>query len=178
MTILGLLRHGEVTGGVCFRGHQDDPLSNKGLDQMRDSVKTTKWDGVVTSPLKRCAEFAKLVSQQQGIPLETNKDLMEIYFGEWEGRTAAELMDETPELLTKFWQDPDQNPPPGGEKLSAFAARVMRAKDTILKQAGEQRILLVTHAGVIRILLCHDRQIPLINMFDIDVVHGGLYIST
>lgn len=178
MTTLGLLRHGEVEGGVCFRGHQDDPLSDKGLDQMWGSVKATEWDYVVTSPLKRCVEFAKLFSQQQSIPLITNKDLMEIYFGEWEGRTSAELMDETPELLTNFWQDAENNSPPGGEKLSAFAARVMQARDSILEQVGEKRILIVTHGGVIRILLCHDRQIPLTKMFDIDVAHGSLHIST
>ncbi len=178
MAVLGLLRHGEVEGEVCYRGHQDDPLSATGLNQMWDSVKNTEWDCIVTSPLKRCTEFAQLMSQQQNIPLETSPSLMEIYFGEWEGKTAAELMEETPELLTKFWQDPLRYSPPGGETLAKFETRILRARDVILKRIGERRTLVVTHGGVIRILLCHARQIPTTNLFDIDVPLGSLHIPT
>lgn len=176
MIVLGLLRHGEVEGGDCFRGHQDDPLSPTGFDQMWTSVNDAQsWDRVISSPLKRCAEFADQISQQQAIPLEFDNDLMEMYFGEWEGRTAAELMQACPEQLSQFWQDPDQHPPPGGERLSIFEARVLRARDSILSQTGQQRILIVTHGGVIRVLLCHDQQRPMTELLDIEVKHGGLY---
>ncbi len=178
MTTLGLLRHGEVEGGVCFRGHQDDPLSATGFSQMWHAVKATEWDSIVTSPLKRCADFAQQMAQQQNIPLEINSDLMEIYFGKWEGKTAAEIMEDTPELLANFWQDPRRYSPPEAETLPKFEARILRVRNAILRQFGEQRILLVTHGGVIRVMLCQTRQIPTTNLFDIDVPHGSLHIST
>jgi len=176
MTVLGLLRHGEVEGGDCFRGHKDDPLSAIGLNQMWASINAEQnWDRVISSPLKRCAEFATLLSQQLAIPLEFNDDLKEMYFGEWEGRTAAELMDEAPKHLSQFWHDPEQYPPPGGERLSKFQHRILRARDDILNRSSQQRVLIITHGGVIRVLLCHDRQKPVTELLDIDVKHGGLY---
>ena len=176
MTLLGLLRHGEVEGGNCLRGHTDDPLTSNGLDQMWNSVENNQnWSRVIASPLKRCAEFASAFANHNSIPLELNENLMEMNFGEWEGRSTADLMDESPNLLANFWKDPDLYPPPGGEALSRFEARVLQARDSIVDLFAEQRILLVTHGGVIRVLLCHARRMPVRKLLDIDVKHGAMF---
>jgi broad specificity phosphatase PhoE len=54
-----LLRHGEPEGGRLYRGNLlDDPLSEKGWQQMQASVNGKHWDFIATSPMARCQAFA------------------------------------------------------------------------------------------------------------------------
>lgn len=176
MTLIGLLRHGEVEGGACFRGSTDDPLTDIGLDQMRAATEGGhRWDRVITSPLGRCAAFAREFARRHSLPLTFDERIKELHFGAWEGRTATELMAEDPIALARFWADPDGHPPPTGEPLSHFQARVLAAWDNIVRSYTGQKILLVTHGGVIRILLCHVQQRPVGKLLEIEVKHGALY---
>lgn len=180
MTLIGLLRHGEVEGGTCFRGSTDDPLTDAGLDQMRAATEggpggIQGWDRVITSPLKRCADFANEFALQHSLPLTFDERIKEMHFGAWEGRTATELMAEDPTALALFWADADGHPPPAGEPLSRFQARVLAAWDSIVRSYTRQKILLVTHGGVIRILLCHVQQRPVGELLEIEIKHGALY---
>jgi alpha-ribazole phosphatase len=77
--VIGLLRHGEVEGGNCFRGSTDDPLTALGLDQMQHAITEDQtWDRVITSPLQRCSRFAETVAQQRSIPFDIDPRLAEI----------------------------------------------------------------------------------------------------
>lgn len=174
-TLIDLLRHGEPLGGIKFRGHTDDPLSEQGWAQMRAAVQgENQWQVVVSSPLLRCAEFASELAASVGIPLETEASFKEIDFGEWEGRAPEELMQSDPDCLDRLWRDPARYTPPGGEGLEAFAARVTASwNDTLARHAGK-KILLVTHGGVNRVILCHALQIPIQNMFRLDVPFAGM----
>lgn len=161
MTRIGLLRHGEVAGGACLRGHTDDPLTERGFKQMRAAIaKDPDWDQVVTSPLQRCAVFAEAFARQRKVPLRIDRRLAELHFGDWEGRTTIEIMNESPRALKDFWDDPDRCPAPHGEQLSQFRARVLDAWQQIIDTNSGQRVLTVTHSGVIRVLLCHAEQRP------------------
>lgn len=173
-TLVDLLRHGEPRGGAKFRGHADDPLSETGWTQMRAAVQgESPWQVVVSSPLLRCAEFAAELAASLDLPMETEERFKEIGFGEWEGRTAEELMQSAPGCLDLFWRDPAHYTPPGGEALDAFAARVTASWiDTLARHAGK-KILLVAHGGVNRVILCHVLQIPLQNMFRLQVPFAG-----
>ena len=103
---IDLLRHGQPEGGDRFRGLQDDPLSATGWQQMRAAVgDAAPWDGIVTSPLRRCAEFAAELAQRHELPLETEPRLHELAFGEWEGRAYSELQESEPEALQAFFRD-------------------------------------------------------------------------
>lgn len=174
MTRIGLLRHGEVKGGTRFRGHTDDPLTEIGWEQMRISTENSDWDRVISSPLERCADFARAFTRQYSLPLSFDERIKEMYFGTWEGRTAAQLMAEDPTALERFWADPEAHPPPSGELLSQFQARVLTAWDSLVHRYSGQKLLLVTHGGVIRILLCHVQQRPLSELLQIEVKHGAL----
>ena len=175
VTTVDLIRHGEPAGGIRFRGHTDDPLSETGWAQMRAAVQgESRWQAVVSSPLLRCAEFAAELAARAGVPLETESRFKEIGFGEWEGRTPEELMQSAPDCLDLLWRDPAGYTPPGGEGLEAFAARVTASwNDTLARHAGK-KILLVAHGGVNRVILCHALQIPLRNMFRLDVPFAAL----
>lgn len=181
-TTVDLLRHGEPVGGPRFRGATDDPLSEFGWRQMRAAVGThPEWQAVVSSPLRRSAAFAEwlagtLPPLEKGgmLSLEFEPRFREIGFGEWEGRTAQELLETAPEALADFWRDPVTHTPPGGEPFQAFAARVAAAWEQLLVRHGGSRILLVTHAGVIRLILAHILQMPLANLFRLEVPFAGL----
>lgn len=174
--LVGLLRHGEVEGGDRFRGHTDDPLTPAGLAQMYAAIAGSgRWERLISSPLIRCAEFASVFARQSSLPLTFDTRLKEIHFGQWEGRSAAELMTEDPEALTRFWRDPDAHPPLGGEALARFQARVLDAWNDILAAHAGQRILIVTHGGVIRVLLCHVFEVPVSRWYEFEVTHGQLH---
>lgn len=170
-----LLRHGEVQGGVCFRGSTDDPLTDTGWQQMRDATHQAHWDQVITSPLCRCADFARTFTEQHALPLTFEPRFQEMHFGQWEGMSATELMETNQTGLARFWSDPEHYPPPEGERLSQVQDRVLAAWQNLLRTHTGRRVLLVTHAGVIRILLCYLNQKPMTELLDIEVKHGGLY---
>jgi len=173
-----LLRHGETDGGARFCGSTDVALTDKGWQQMKVSMNDVSpgWDRIISSPLKRCAAFARYFAQQYAIPLSFDERIKEMHFGIWEGRSAEELMAEDADGLTRFWQDPDRYPPQEAERLSSFQARVLAAWNGFIESYGEQRILLVTHGGVIRVLLCHLQEKPIKQLLEIEVKHGSLHI--
>lgn len=176
MTHIHLLRHGEADGGARYRGTTDDALTAAGWEQMWAAVNAdVRWDGIVTSPLRRCAEFARALARQRSIPLTFDERLAEMHFGAWEGRSAAELMSTDPQALARFWDDPATHTPPGAEPLARFAARVLAAWHGIVRDHPGRRILLITHGGVIRVILCHVLGRPVERLLDFDVGHAALY---
>lgn len=174
-TLFDLLRHGEPVGGRKYRGQIDDPLSEKGWQQMRQAVGDyCAWDVIISSSLSRCAAFAQEIAARHAIPIKIDARYQEIGFGEWEGRTAAELLARDSNSLTRFWQDPVRHTPPGAERLSDFRKRVLSAFNETLEQYKGKRVLVVAHAGVIRLLISHALDMPLDRLFRIDVPSAGL----
>lgn len=147
--LLDLLRHGEVQGGARFRGKQDDPLSPLGWEQMRRATSDRPgWTRIISSPSRRCADFARDLADELGLPFEERAVFRERGFGAWEGLAADEIPGE---LLDRFWSDPVNYTPPGAETFAAFRARVLEGWRDLLC-ATDPHALLVTHGGVIRIL--------------------------
>ena len=182
---LDLLRHGEPLGGPRYRGQTDDALSGRGWLQMHRAVRAQStqhlpWQGVYSSPLRRCRDFARQISQRQHLPLHIIPHMGEIDFGRWEGRTAAQLMREDGEALGNFWRDPVQHTPHGGETLLAFRTRIITAWQQLLDNlqddaaATPRHLLMISHGGVIRILLHHMLDIPLLKLHHIEVPYGCL----
>lgn len=174
-TVIDLLRHGD-TGRDGFRGSLDDPLTDLGREQMRVALRNKgPWHAVICSPLIRCAEFATEVGCLHGIPVHTDLQLKEFHFGQWEGRTPGELMEIQPRELIRFWSDPYANPPPQGERLRLFEVRVMDAWRNISRRFTGRSVLVITHGGVIRLILCHLRGLSRGSLLQIDVPHASLY---
>ncbi|MFJ4343747.1 alpha-ribazole phosphatase family protein [Pseudomonas sp. NPDC089401] len=169
--ILDLLRHGETEQGGGLRGSLDDALTDKGWAQMRDAVAGAgPWDVLVSSPLQRCARFAETL----GLPVQLEADLQELHFGEWEGRSALQIMQTQADELGRFWADPYGFTPPGGEPVSAFAERVFGAVERLQRAHAGKRVLLVSHGGVMRLLLAHARGLPREQLLQVEVGHGAL----
>lgn len=175
-TRVDLLRHGETTGGALFRGSVDDALTPRGLNEMRAAVASAgPWDAVVSSPLARCTLFARDWAQRCGLPLLIEQDLRELHFGAWEGECAAVLMRTDADRLSRFWADPYAHPPPEGESVDAFEQRVLRAWNTIIERHADARILIVTHGGVIRVILRVLEKRPRSTLLERDVPLASLH---
>lgn len=174
-TMLHLLRHGD-TGQRSYRGQLDDALSDIGWTQMRDAMREREWSAIVSSPLQRCAAFARELSQQRGIPLRLDARLAEYHFGEWQGVPIETLADTQALALERFWADPQRNPPPSGEDFEAFRARLCAALDAIAADEFAARTLIVTHGGAIRLLRCLAEARGFGDMACIDVAHASLHV--
>jgi len=175
ITTIDLIRHGEPEGGVLFRGWRDDPLSILGWQQMRHATSGySSWDAVVASPLIRCAQFAGELSSKAGIPMIIDERLKEIGFGEWEGRSPELLYQESPQLVSNFWNNPVECPPPGGEPMTRFQSRVESAwQDIQLTHAG-RHLLVVAHGGVNRMIISTVLNIPLSHLFRLELPYAGI----
>ena len=175
MLHLDMLRHGETELGGGMRGSIDDALTQAGWQQMRAAVtESGPWDRIVSSPLQRCARFAEELARQHSLPWSLEPDLQELHFGDWEGRSAAQLMDTDAEGLGLFWNDPYNFTPPNGEPLIEFSARVLGAVQRLHQAYAGERVLLVTHGGVMRLLLAQARGLPREQLLQVAVEHGAL----
>ncbi|HHS7809593.1 alpha-ribazole phosphatase family protein [Pseudomonas putida] len=173
---LDLLRHGETELGGGLRGSLDDALTEKGWAQMRAAVMAGgPWDRLISSPLQRCARFAAELGEQLNLPVQLDKDLQELHFGAWEGQSAAALMETDAEALGLFWADPYSFTPPQGEPVSDFAARVLGAVARLHQAHAGERILLISHGGVMRLLLAQARGLPREQLLNVEVAHAALF---
>ena len=173
---LDLLRHGETELGGGLRGSLDDALTPLGWQQMRYAVVGGgPWSRLVSSPLQRCARFAEELGAQLGLPVTLEQDLQELHFGAWEGRSAAALMETDADALGRFWSDPYGFTPPEGEPVSDFSARVLAVVQRLHQAYAGERVLLVSHGGVMRLLLARARGLPREQLLNVEVGHGGLF---
>jgi alpha-ribazole phosphatase/probable phosphoglycerate mutase len=174
-TLIDIIRHGEPLGGKRYRGQIDDPLSDKGWQQMRDAVADyNPWQVIVTSPLVRCAAFAEELANRHDIPLEFEDRLKEIRWGQWEGSTPAELNSADPLTVARAMRDPLQHRPSDAEDINAFRQRIVDAWQDIAAKHRGKHVLIVAHAGVVRAVLTHLLQIPVENMFRIHVANASI----
>ena len=170
MLYLELLRHGETEQGGGLRGSLDDALTEQGWAQLRDAVTGAgPWDRLISSPLQRCARFAEELATVQGVPLSYEPDLQELHFGDWEGRSAAALMETDAEALGRFWADPYAFTPPNGEPLLQFEARILAALQRLWQRHAGEHLLVVTHGGVMRLLLARARGLPRQDLLQVNV---------
>jgi alpha-ribazole phosphatase len=179
VTTIDLLRHGEPVGGLRFRGHTDDPLSERGWQQMRASLRTpadtpAPWSVLICSPLRRCADFARQYGRQLGLSVQSEPRLQEIHFGQWEGLSIEAIEAGDAQALHRFWHDPLANTPPGGEALADFRTRVLAAWQALLQQHRGEHLLVVSHGGVMRVLLQPILAMPVEALLRIQVDYACL----
>ncbi|QKT04514.1 alpha-ribazole phosphatase family protein [Ectothiorhodospiraceae bacterium 2226] len=174
-TVVDLLRHGEPVGGRRYRGQTDDPLSEKGWAQMWAAVGAAcPWTAIVTSPLSRCRAFAEALAERHGREVHLEPRFQEIAFGEWEGRTSAELTRDDPHRLLRFWDAPEAHRPPGAEPLADFERRVVAAWEEVLRRFQGRHVLVVGHAGMMRMVVRHALDMPRERLFRLQIPNAGL----
>ncbi|WP_286237327.1 histidine phosphatase family protein [Neptuniibacter halophilus] len=150
--IVDLLRHGEPELQGVYLGRTDSPLSEHGRQTSAEAMQSGDWDLVISSPLQRCRESASCWAECHDRPLLLLESLQEYDFGEWDGEPCDRVYAQYPEAVEHFWRDPLNYPPPAAEPLADFCAR-LDAVQRFIHSREEQRILVVTHGGVIRGLI-------------------------
>lgn len=156
-----LMRHGETAWNREKRimGDLDIPLNELGKKQCANAAALLDGFGVdriVTSPLMRAAQTAEIVASRLSVPVIAEPRLVEVRFGQWQGKTYEEVAAD-PRYLA-FAADPVANPTAGGETAACVQRRGLEALSAI--RAGEC-VCFVTHGDLIRTLLCHFLATPL-----------------
>jgi alpha-ribazole phosphatase len=178
--IVDALRHGETEKGQCYLGRTDAALTAHGWQQMKatmQGINISDYDAVITSPLIRCKAFAEewVGSHKLDTVLFTTDSLIQEYdFGLWDGMTAASIMLHWPDELADFWRDPEQYPPPQGELITEFFKRLQVFLDAKIS-SDNNKVLLITHGGVIKALTCLNERRPVSGMFGVEAKHGELH---
>jgi len=162
-----LARHGETPWNAegRYQGQEDIPLSSVGEKQARllgERLHDTHIDRAVCSPLGRAYRTAQLALGEMRAPmLTTDKGLMEIAHGTWEGLLASEIRERDPDLLREWRESPDTVQMPGGESLHQVFVRAWQAFAWACEGLGPQdTLLVVAHDAVNRVILCHVLGIP------------------
>ncbi len=176
-----LARHGETLWNVEGR-HQgqgfDIPLSEAGRAQAEALAGRFRCEPIaraVASPLLRARQTAEIALGARAAMLTFDPGFMEISHGEWEGRLASEIRQAYPELQQAWREKPHTVRLPGGETLQevqdrAWAA-LLRACEGL---EGEDTLLVVSHDGVNRALLCRVLGLPLARVWSFRQAPTGL----
>ena len=155
--IIHFIRHGAIDETLSgkYIGTTDVPLSEKGRLDLKKLDYEYRYPGtqvVFTSPLKRCTETCKILYPELN-PLSITA-LSECNFGEWEGKTAEELKNDSD--FEKWLAGDNSVKPPRGESNADFTRRICRMFESIvegLMKTGTTESVIVTHGGVIMTLL-------------------------
>ncbi len=118
-------------------------------------------DLVLCSPLVRALETARPSAEACGMEAKADERLRELDFGEWEGRTLAEIREEDPESASLFEEDPARHGFPGGEPLHKGAERVLGIFVDLHRSHAGRTVLVVAHNTLLRLGLCRMLGIPL-----------------
>lgn len=180
MNIIGLLRHGPTAWNLEKRiqGMTDTPL-DPGFDPRlwRETLTAHgPWNFVATSPLRRARDTARLLFPQCDSAIIPG--LREQDWGEWTGLTVAGLRRDRPGLIERQEALGWDFTPPGGESRRQVLARALAAIDEAVRGRDGERILMITHLGVIKILLNHLLGSPFLPGASADVAKRALHLLT
>jgi len=180
MTLLYLLRHGAIDWpeADCFIGQTDAPLSSEGRLQanaLRNELQNVEFAAVWASDLVRATETAGIIFAGRAAGVRTCRELREIKLGEWDGLPRDRVRQSHPDLWRARGEDLAGFRPPGGESFRDVQQRVVPQIARITEET-QGTACIVTHAGVIRMLICHVLQMPLTNLFRIRLDYGSVSI--
>lgn len=166
--MLYMVRHGETVWNRegRFQGQQDAPLSDDGrrqaelLSRRLFSLAGEKgFDAVWSSDLDRARLTAQALAAPYGLPVRTHAGLREMNFGAWEGLTIEEIRTRFPEDLAAYQRDGARMAPTGGESFLEMIDRSACVLDALWAE-GARRVVVVSHGGTIKGLLCHLLGLP------------------
>jgi probable phosphoglycerate mutase len=178
--VLYLVRHGKIRQEDDQRryiGQIDLPLAEEGRRQaehLRRRMEHAEIGAAYCSDLIRSRKTAEIAAGGR-FEVVVRPDLREISMGEWEGRTLGEIARQSPDEYTARGEDIAGFRVPGGESFVECGRRVVFAfEDVLARSTGN--VLIVGHAGVNRLILCHVLGMPVKNVFRIGQDYSCLNI--
>ncbi len=163
-----IARHGETLANREYRfiGSRDDPLSEHGqiqAAQLADGLAVFPIAAVYSSPMQRTYSTAIPIAERLGLDVQKLDALRECGFGIWEGMSRAEILARSPEDARHFyeWERDANMAPPGGESMVALQQRVCSGVEQLALAHPDQNIVLVSHVGPIKALMCTALGVPI-----------------
>jgi alpha-ribazole phosphatase/probable phosphoglycerate mutase len=157
MVQLMLIRHGVTDWNEQrkYIGSTDLGLSPKGKEQAKATsgrLQNESVDAIFSSKTKRALETAQIIAQNHPLEINALSSLNEVDFGKWEGMTFNEIEKKWPSFLPR-WLKNEEGLPPEGESMGLFRKRVESGVEKILARNIEGNIIVVAHAGTIKLFL-------------------------
>ena len=157
-----LIRHGQTEWNAIRRvmGRQPIPLNNEGKAQARllaKSLKEVPFTAIYTSPVMRALQTSQIIMKgRDSVPLYEEPGFAEIDYGDWINKDFKDI----PELAG-FFENPSNVPIPNGEQLPEVIERARSAIERIKEKHNNERVLAVSHADVIKVILIHYLGLPI-----------------
>ena len=176
-----LIRHGETEWNTEGRlqGNSDVKLSAEGIHQaylLAEHAQLPNVDVIYSSDLSRAVETAKVLGAKFNLPVTTTPNLREINFGDWEGKSIAELNEKHPKSFGRFFTAPERCHPPNGETFLEAQARVMNVVRNIIAEHDNRNVVIVAHGAVNRLILGAALDMPIHKMWAISQFNTALNI--
>lgn len=153
------IRHGQTEWNLVKKtqGHLDSPLTQKGLSQAKevaDKLKKYHFDIIISSPLGRALETAKILNDELKVgKLTTNANLAERDLGVLQGKTKEESFMSFPQFFNENKRFIYESEIPYGETLSQFLSRIKTSMEELRELSTTNNILVVTHDGVLHAIM-------------------------
>ncbi len=173
-----LLRHGDtkLTPERRFSGvgRGDPGLSETGRDQARRAADSALLQGntfteVLSSPMTRCQETAKIVAATLGVSISVDPELREMDFGLWEGMTFDEVQDRYPDDLRRWTQSASVPPTGSSETFAALLDRMGTVAERFASRYAGASVIAVTHVTPVKALVVRALGAPPAALFRMEL---------
>ena len=174
---LWLVRHGETEANVAglYSGHAPTPLTERGIAQAQTLgrlLRNVPVDNVLCSELERARHTTQLVLGDREVAVRNMPELNEMFFGDWEMRHHRDLAREDAENYAVWCNDWQNATPTNGEGFQAFSMRVERFIAQLDDYKMCQNLLVVSHQGVLSVLIARLLSMPAAAMWHFRVEQG------
>jgi len=198
-TTIYLIRHGETEDAEekRYKGHIDVPLSANGIKQIQrlseylvhycsrrsnslnSSNRLNSLNGlnaVYSSGLSRALKSAEIIAEPFNLKPVVIENLKERSFGVWEGMTFSEIEEKYPDAFRAWAENPLKFSPMEGESTLEVKERALKVFHEIIRNHEDEKIAIVSHGGITRVILCEMLGMPLENIFRIEQDFAALNI--
>jgi alpha-ribazole phosphatase/probable phosphoglycerate mutase len=163
-TTVWLVRHALPDGveGRCY-GRYDARLSAEGIGQARELAQRMAHEPlsqIYSSTLRRALETAQILAEPHRLPVQRLDEFIEIHFGDFEGLTYEEIQTRYPDIFRLWMERPAETKFPNGESFSDLRKRVLGALESLLERHRKESFVVVSHAGVIRLIIAEVLGLP------------------
>ncbi|MDP7583187.1 MAG: histidine phosphatase family protein [SAR324 cluster bacterium] len=155
-----LIRHGETEWNSQQRmqGHSNSDLSEVGRGQIQalgELMKNVSFDHIYSSDSLRARQTAEAVTQYSGHTLQFDQRIREKNLGVFEGLTSTEAKERHPEIYRLFKTAGANYVIDEGESTQQLLERALEFIEEIRLRHPQERVVMVTHGGVVRVLMKH-----------------------
>ncbi|RXM40747.1 alpha-ribazole phosphatase [Chryseobacterium sp. CH21] len=161
-----VIRHTAIENpeSLCY-GFAEMPLQKDYIEDFKTMDLDQDYDIIISSPSQRCYRLAEYFT----FDYQTDGRLREMNFGNWELKKWTDIPEEE---INPWYQDFVSVKASGGESLLEMQTRVLSFWNELIQKDKGEKVLIITHAGVIRLILQAVLQFPLENMFSIQIDYG------